>query len=212
LVANDSPDTVGDDLTMLSWAAETEQALARYRQELPSPDALSRVDSYQVTPSEMLANPHLRIRAIETELAHLFRNFVATLEQTLDEPQACKVAYAAGLAHGKRRLSTFLDGQSLQGGPKTMAMWQDTAHSSAGPRHTSALVARYDNHVVEVSRTEDSFGSVGEQSPAMVAYFDGFADGYTEIDPQLSYVEELVRKRSDGRSEFVTRFWYEQEQ
>jgi hypothetical protein len=54
-------------------------------------------------------------------------------------------ASTAGLAHGKRRLSTFLSGQGLSGGVESMAMWQDTAHASAGARHTTALFARYDD-------------------------------------------------------------------
>jgi hypothetical protein len=85
-----------------------------------------------------------------------------------------------------------------------MVMWQDTAHASAGARHTSALFARYDDEVVEVTRTEDSFGSVGQQPPATTAYFDG----YQSVDPQLSHVEELWRERPDGKTEFVPRFWY----
>jgi hypothetical protein len=156
----------------------------------------------------MLENPHLKVRALENELAHMFRNFLVSLEETLDEERARKVAYAAGLAHGKRRLGTFLSGQGLPRGVESMAMWQDTAHASAGARHTTALFARYDDEVIEVTRTEDSFGSVGQQSPATMAYCDGFIDGYQSVDPQLSHVEELWRERPDGRTEFVARFWY----
>jgi len=69
----------------------------------------------------MLENPHLKVRALENELAHMFRNFLVTLEQTLDQEGARKVAYTAGLAHGKRRLGTFLNGQGLPGGVESMA-------------------------------------------------------------------------------------------
>lgn len=193
---------------MLPWADATAEALARYREEQPAPEELKRVDAYQVTPAEMLDKPHLKVHAVENELAHMFRNFLVSLERTLDEEGACKVAYAAGLAHGKRRLGTFLSGQGLPGGVESMAMWQDTAHASAGPRHATALFARYDEEVIEVTRTEDSFGSVGQQSPVTMAYFDGFVDGYQSIDPQLSRVEELRRERPDGTTEYVTRFWY----
>ena len=208
LVSEDPSDTAGRALTTLPWAEEATAALARYRAEQPSPAELARVDAYQTTPTEMLGNPHLKVRAIENELAHMFRNFLVSLEQNLDAESARKVAYAAGLAHGKRRLGTFLSGQGLQSGAETMAMWQDTAHASAGARHTSALFARYDREVVEVVRTEDSFGSVGLQSTTTAAYFDGFIDGYKSIDPQLSHVDELRRKRPDGTTEFVARFWY----
>jgi hypothetical protein len=57
---------------------------------------------------------------------------------------------------------------------------------------------------IEVAGTEDSFGSVGQQSPATVAYLDG----YQSVDPQLSHVDELWRERPDGKTEFVVRFWY----
>jgi hypothetical protein len=83
-----------------------------------------------------------------------------------------------------------------------------TAHASAGARHTSALFARYDHEMVEVTRTEDSFGSVGEQSPTIQAYFDGFVDGYRTVDPRLTHAEEFRRERPDGTTEFVVRFWY----
>jgi hypothetical protein len=208
LVSQDPPDTAARQLTTLAWADATAEALARYREEQPAPEDLERVDAYQTTPVEMLENPHLKVRALENELAHMFRNFLVSLEQTLDADSARKVAYAAGLAHGKRRLGTFLRGQKLPGGVASMAMWQDTAHASAGARHTSALFARYDDEVIEVTRTEDSFGSVGQQSPATMAYFDGFIDGYQSVDPQLSRVDELWRERPDGKTEFVARFWY----
>jgi hypothetical protein len=208
LVRQDPSDTVSRPLTALPWADTTAEALAEYRAAQPALGELERVDAYQTSPAEMLQNPHLKVRALENELAHMFRNFVASLEQALDEESARKVSYAAGLAHGKRRLGTFLTGPGLPGGAESMAMWQDTAHASAGARHTSALFARYDEEVVEVTRTEDSFGSVGQQSPAMTAYFDGFIDGYQSVDPRLSHVEELRRERPDGQTEFVTRFWY----
>jgi hypothetical protein len=211
LVTQDPPDVAARQLRTLPWADETAKALARYREQQPTAEELGRVDAYQTTPVEMLENPHLKVRALENELAQMFRNFLVSLEQTLDEEGARKVAYAAGLAHGKRRLGTFLSGQGLPGGVESMVMWQDTAHASAGARHTSALFARYDDEVVEVTRTEDSFGSVGQQPPATTAYFDGFIDGYQSVDPRLSHVEELWRERPDGRTEFVARFWYRPE-
>lgn len=199
----------GHALTTLPWADTTAATLTRYHDEQPDAEAVERVDSYRMTPAEMLANPHLKVRALENELAHMFRTFLVSLEDTLDEEGARRVAYAAGLAHGTRRLGTFLTGQGLPGGPESMAAWQDTAHASAGARHTSALFARYDDELVEVVRTEDSFGSVGRQSPATTAYFAGFVDGYRSVDPALSHVEELRRELPDGTTEFVTRFWYD---
>ncbi len=59
-----------------------------------------------------------------------------------------------------------------------------------------------------MTRTEDSFGSVGEQSPPTQAYFDGFIDGYKTVDPRLSHAEEFRRERPDGTTEFVVRFRY----
>jgi hypothetical protein len=208
LVSQDPSDTATRQLTTLPWADATTEAVARYRAEQPTAEELGRVDAYQTTPVEMLEHPHLKVRAIENELANMFRNFLVSLEETLDEEGARKVAYAAGLAHGKRRLGTFLSGQGLPGGVESMAMWQDTAHASAGALHTTALFARYDDEVIEVTRTEDSFGSAGQQSPATMAYFDGFIDGYQSVDPQLSHVQELWRERPDGETEFVARFWY----
>ncbi len=134
---------------------------------------------------------------------------MGAIERELDEAAACKVAYAAGFAHGKRRLGTFLEGQNLTGSAKTMAMWQDTGHASAGAKHASALYARYDDSLVEVSRTENSFGAhTGDDPPAMIAFFDGFVDGYKAADPALVRVEEMERPRSDGKVELVHRFWY----
>lgn len=211
LVADDPPDSSERQLSTLPWAASAATALTHYRQQQPTAEDLARVDACQTTPMEMLRNPQLKVRAIENELALLLRTFIASLGDTLDEDSACQVAYAAGLAHGTRRLRTFLHGQTLPGGPESMARWQDTAHASAGARHTSALFARYDHELVEVTRTEDSFGSVGEQSPTIQAFFDGFIDGYKAVDPRLSHVEEFRRERSDGEQEFVVRFWYSPE-
>src|SRR2546421_4081151 len=139
LVTGDPPDSSERPLSTLPWAASAATALTDYRQQQPGAEDLARVDAYQTTPMEMLRNPHLKVRAIENELAHLLRTFITSLENTLDEDSACRVAYAAGLAHGTRRLRTFLQGQTLRGGPESMARWQDTAHASAGARHTSAL-------------------------------------------------------------------------
>lgn len=208
LVGPDAASTHRGDMMTLPWVDTTTAAVARYREQQPPPEDTARVAAYAMTPLEMFENPHLRVQALENELAHMFRNFLVNLEQTLDAESAKKVAYAAGLTHGKRRLSTFLNGQDLPGGAKSMAMWQDTAHSSAGMRHTSALFAQYNDEVVEVVRMEDSFGSTGAQSAATMAYFDGFIDGYKAVDPTLSHVEELSRQRPDGRTEFVHRFWF----
>ena len=208
LVTDDPPDFSERTLSTLPWADATARALEDYRRRQPDAEDLARADTYRTTPVEMLRNPHLKVRAIENELAHLLRTFLASLDDTLDEDSARQVAYAAGLAHGTRRLRTFLHGQALPGGPASMARWQDTAHASAGARHTSALFARYDHEMVEVTRTEDSFGSVGEQSPTTQAYFDGFVDGYKTVDPRLTHAEEFRRERPDGKTEFVVRFWY----
>ena len=208
LIAFDPPTAGRKAMVALPWVDEAAAALARYRQQQPSAEDLARVDTYQTTPMEMLTDPHLKVRAIENELAHLLRTFIGSLENLLDEDSARRVAYAAGLAHGTRRLRTFLQGQALPGGPESMARWQDTAHASAGARHTSALFARYDQELVEVTRTEDSFGSVGQQSPTTQAYFDGFIDGYKAVDPRLSHAEEFCRTRPDGATEFVVRFRY----
>lgn len=210
-VSQDPLDTSERDMKTLPWADATRQALARYREQQPSAEELAKVEAYRLTPAEMFANPHLRVRALENELAHMFRNFLTALDQTLAAESAYKVAYAAGVGHGTRRLGTFLS-QGLPGGTESMAMWQDTAHSSAGARHTSALFARYDGELVEVVRREDSFGSTGDQSATTQAYFDGFIDGYKQTDPGLSDVQELSREGADGSVEFVHRFWYRAEQ
>lgn len=197
------------ELIALAWADHAAAALDRYIDQQPSPQDLARVDNYQVTPLEYLENPHLRVRSLENESAHMFRNFLNNIEEHLDEDSARKVAYGAGLAHGKRRMGKFLVGQTLSGGPKTMAMLQDTGHASAGPRHATALFARYNDDLVEVVRTEDSYSAhTGKESVVSTAFFDGFIDGYLATDPQLRRIEELTRERPDGRVEFVHRFWY----
>lgn len=208
LVSEEPSSIEGRTMKTLPWAEEAGAALVRYREEQPSPADLERVDTYQTTPTEMLRNPHLKVRAIENELTHMFRNFVGTIAQILDAETAAKVAYAAGLAHGKRRLSTFFAGQGLTGGVEAMAKWQDSAHAAAGARHTTALFAHYDHEIIEVVRTEDSFGASDQQSPVVNSYFAGFIDGYKSIDPKLSHVEEFWRKRADGVTEFVARFHY----
>lgn len=106
LVTEDPLDVAARQLTTLPWADATTKVLERYRAEQPTAEELGRVDAYQSTPVEMLENPHLRVRALENELAHMFHNFLASLEQTLDEESARKVADAAGPAHGKWRTST----------------------------------------------------------------------------------------------------------
>ena len=197
------------DWRTLPWVADTEAALERDRGRHPSADDLRRIDAYRVAPAEYLDNPHFRMRMLESELAHMLRTWLGALTEVLDEETACKVAHAVGMTHGKRRLGTFLKGQGLPGGAESMAMWQDTAHAGAGVKHTSALFARYDDELVEVRRTEDSFGShEGKPPPASDAFFDGFVDGYMTTDPKLASVEELKRRLPDGGVEFIHRFRY----
>ncbi|MFR9803740.1 hypothetical protein ACL02T_15745 [Pseudonocardia sp. RS010] len=196
-------------LRTLSWAERANTALERYRDRQPAAHELARVAHYRATPLEFLENPHLRVQALENELAHSFDLMWSALEETLDVETACRVSYSAGLLHGKRRLGTFLAGLESSGGAESMAMWQDTAHASAGPRHTTALFARYDHELVEVARTDDSFGTTGKaQSPVRAAFFDGFIDGYKAVDPALREVEEMTRTSADGTVETVHRFWY----
>jgi hypothetical protein len=208
-VTKDPLDTSKRNFKYLPWTEAGAAALATYRNEQPSAEELARAEAFKISPIEFLKNPHLRVRALESELAHFFRTWMTAIEQTLDAPTATKVAYAAGLAHGTRRLGTFLAALGLPGGTESMAMRQDTAHAGAGMRHTSALWARYDDELVEVVRTEDSFGAhTGKESEVQMAFFDGFIDGYQAADPSLTSVEELMRERPDGAVEFVHRFWY----
>lgn len=206
-VARDPLDTATRNMKHLPWADF--QALERYRSSQPSAADLAMVDRYQKTPKEFLESPFLRTRMLENELAKMLRTWMTAVEQTVDADTALKVCYSAGKAHGIRRLGTFYAGLGSAGGVEAMAAWQDTSHSSAGARHASALFVRYDAELVEVVRTEDSFGMhTGDEPPNVRAFFDGFMDGYQVVDPALSYVEELVRERPDGTTEFVHRFWY----
>ena len=208
-VTQDPVDTSKRPMKTLPWAQEGSGALARYRDEQPSAGDIARARTYAMSPVEFLHNPHFRVRTLEDELGHMFRTWLTAVETTTDLETARKIAYAAGLAHGTRRLGTFIQDLGLPGGTATMAMRQDTAHAASGVRHTSALWAKYDDELVEVVRTEDSFGAhTGEESRTQVAFFDGFIDGYMAADPSLIRVEELTRERADGRVEFVHRFWY----
>ena len=209
LVDQDDADVANRDLKLLPWAADGEKALARYQEDQPSAEDLAKVEAYELAPLDYFERPHLRVKSLESQLAHMFRTWLQAVEATLSEEDACKVAYAAGLSHGSRRLSTFRNRTDLPDGTEMMAMFQDTAHASAGARHASALFARYDDELVEVSRTEDSFGAHGgEESPGFQAFFDGFIDGYQKADPALTSVEELRRNLANGQVEFVHRFWY----
>src|ERR1700722_523457 len=208
-VAHDPLHTPHEDLKYLPWMQKGEEALSQYRAQLPSPEQLAKVDAYELSPLEYFENPHLRVRSLENELAHMFRTWLTAIEQTLDTETAQKVAYAAGVVHVTRRLGTFRKALALPTGTTTMAMWQDTAHASAGSKHTSALWVRYDDELVEVVRTEDSFAAhSGKESDTQKAFFDGFIDGYKAADPLLTRVEEMTREREDGRVEYVHRFWY----
>ena len=206
-VKADPVDTAKRQMKTLPWADKT--ALAKYREAQPSAADLALVDRFQKTPLDFLGNPYLRIRMLENELAQWPRTWIAAAEQTVDAATAVKIAYAAGFAHGKRRFGTFLKGRGSSGGVEAMVAWQDTSHSSAGSRHASALFARYDDELVEVVRTEDSFGMhTGDEPAGAKAFVDGLIDGYHAVDPTLTRVEELVRERANGGLEFVHRFWF----
>lgn len=193
----------------LPWVDELTVALLAYREAQPTADDLARVNKYEVSPLEYFQNPHMSVRMLENEAGHMFRNMIAQMDEHLDKETARKVAYEAGLAYGKRRMSSFMNGQKFDAGPEAMARMQDTGHSAAGPRHATALFAHYNDQLVEVMRTEDSYGAyTGQESLATTAFFDGVVDGYMAIDPKLTRVEELHRGRPDGRVEFVHRFWY----
>ncbi|HEX7781745.1 MAG TPA: hypothetical protein VF509_02955 [Sphingobium sp.] len=197
------------DLEFLPWKDATSAALARYAEQQPSAQDLARVDANQVSPLEYLENPHLTIKSIEREKTLMFGDWMKAIGEALDEETACKVAYQAGLNYGKRRLTTFREGQGLPPGSKTMAMYQDAGHASAGMKQTSALFAKFNDNLVEISRTEDPFDAhTREEQATMKAFFDGFIAGYMEADSALRSVEELMRTLPDGRIEFVHRFWY----
>jgi hypothetical protein len=209
MIEQEDADVACRNLKPLPWAAETQEALARYQAEQPSAEELRKVEAYEFAPEDYFERPHLRVKSLESQLAHMFRTWLQAVEANLPEQDACKVAYAAGLSHGSRRLSTFLKREDLPQGTEMMAMFQDTAHASAGARHASALFARYDDELVEISRTEDSFGAHGgEESPGLRAFFDGFIDGYQQADPALTSVEEMTRKLPNGKVRFIHRFWY----
>jgi hypothetical protein len=208
-LTHDPMDTTKRNLKTLPWADAGKAALARYLGEKPSAEDLARVETCQVTPLEYLEKPHLRDWSLSNEVLWMFGNLMATLDETLDTETALKVAYAAGLTHGKRWLGTFLSSHGLSGGPEAMAMWNDTGHSGAGPRTMTALFARYDDELVEVVRTVDAFNlHTDKQSPAALAFFDGLHDGYQAADPKLSYAEELVLERPDGGVAYIHRYWY----
>lgn len=208
-VAQDPVDTTKRNMKSLPWVQEGIEALAQYRNDQPNAEDIARARTYAMSPVEFLHNPHFRVRTLEDELGNMFRTWLTAVESTADVETAKKIAYAAGLAHGTRRLGTFIKDLGLSGGTVTMAMRQDTAHAASGVRHTSALWAKYDEELVEVVRTEDSFGAhTGKESETQVAFFDGFIDGYMTADPSLIRVEEMTRERPDGRVEFVHRFWY----
>ena len=209
LVDHDDASVASRDLKRLPWAAEAELALARYQDEQPSAEDLRKLEAYELAPLDYFERPHLRVKSLESQLTHMIRTWLQAAEAVLPEADACNVAYAAGLSHGSRRLSTFLNRQDLPGGTEMMAMFQDTAHASAGVRHVSALFARYDDELVEVSRTEDSFGAYGGlESPGFKAFFDGIIDGYKKADPRLSSAEEMTQELPNGQIEYVHRFWY----
>ena len=208
-VTEDPVDSNKRDMKMLPWAQQGIEALAQYRSEQPNVEDIARARTYAMSPVDYLRNPHFRVRTLEDELGNMFRTWLVAVENSTDTETAKKIAYTAGLAHGTRRLGTFIKDLGLPGGAKTMAMRQDTAHAASGVRHTSALWAKYDDDLVEVVRTEDSFGAhTGKESEVQVAFFDGFIDGYIAADPQRIRVEELTRERADGRLEFVHRFWF----
>lgn len=207
-VADDDPSNTRN-LKPLAWADDVEQALEQYLREQPSAEDLNKVEAYEFDPLAYFERPQLRVKSLESQLGHMFRTWLQAVESTLSEEDACKVAYAAGISHGSRRMATFRARKGLPSGTEMMAMFQDTAHASAGAKHTSALFARYNDELVEISRVEDSFGAHGgEETPAFKAFFDGFIDGYQQADPDLSSVEELTRELPNGQIEFVHRFWY----
>jgi hypothetical protein len=209
LVDADQAATGQTDLEFLPWKGAVSDALARYVEQQPSAKDLARVEANQVSPLEYLENPHLTIKSIESEKTRMFGDWMKAIGEMLDEETAGKVAYKAGLNYGKRRLTTYCEGQGLPPGPKTMAMYQDAGHASAGMKQTSALFAKFNDSLVEISRTEDPFDAhTRKEQASMTAFFDGFIAGYMEADPALRSVEELMRTLPDGRIEFIHRFWY----
>ena len=189
-------------LSHLPWADDAR--LEAYRARMPGAELVSRVDALQVTPPEFLESPTLVIRALENALAQMLQNWMEAAAETLDQDTACRLSRAAGQAHGKRVLGTYLREHGLKGGPKAMVGWQDTSHAMRGPRHTSALYARYSEKLVEVVRTEDSMNSMSvERPPILQAFLDGVVEGYQAADPSLLKIEEFVRSNDRGQTEYV---------
>lgn len=200
IAAKDAPPC--NELIHLPWADLTQ--LRAFRDRQPDEALLARVDTVVATPPEFLENPLLTIRALENSLAQMLQNWMGAAAELLDPEMGCALSHAAGVAHGRRVLGTYLSENGLSGGARAMAGWQDTSHAMRGPRHASALFARYSDKYVEIVRTDDSMKSMAADRPAILqAFLDGVIVGYQQADPSLLKVEELLRENAAGETEYV---------
>jgi hypothetical protein len=76
------------DLEFLPWKGAVSDALARYVEQQPSAGDLARVEACQVSPLEYLENPHLTIKALESEKTLMFLDCMKAIGELLDEETA----------------------------------------------------------------------------------------------------------------------------
>ena len=164
-----------------------EETLLFYPGKNLSEEEKSKVDDYRIAIDDITTD-HL-VYSMGRQLENNFQTFYTVAEDLIGEEQALTIAYQIGLRYGGLGYKKLLEahGKGGAGTPRTMALYQDLAHSIRGPKHTSALFAEYDDTRCVVKRRRCLYFS--EERPENGKYTGEFergaCDGYASVDRNL---------------------------
>lgn len=149
-----------------------------------------RMDNLEV-PIEELTVDHL-VYSMGRQIETNFQSFYTVAEEIVGEEAALQIAQEIGRRYGGGGYAKLLEayGTPGVGSARMMALYQDVAHAIRGPKHTSALYAKYDDERCIVERDHCIY--FDERRPENGKYTGAFEagcfEGYVAADANLDRV------------------------
>lgn len=164
------------------------RALETYPGIAITPQERDSVDNATATVKDiLLGDGRLVIYGLSQSISAILTYLPEAIERQLGGEKTLRILHNCGKVLGKRNYGLFLTSRGLSGGPRAMCAYQDFVHALRGPRHATALFAKYDRRSVLVERSDCVYfyGTRGKPNRYVKAIEDGMMDGFKEADPSL---------------------------